>query len=534
MEHPGYEIQGRVSYHIVLLEEEEKDIEVLIGCMRDMIGRLTSWPGQSDTPAYIWQRDRMEIRRCSMDNHANTLIKGVVEGCVRFDENVDDEWFVVWILRELSKTFHVAIRVWDTDGEFLLIEAAYSLPDWLEPTVAENRVWLYRGHVHCIPLNSCKEKTCIDSIDQGIQMLLDDPGGSKTCGREIDAVVSRRIREYPEYAQNTMHRATVCVPRSVAAILQDDPQSVSLAAETFINSVSAERNRASNVCRYLREGDTLVPFIVTFNRLTYSNLKLSSYQAPTSSPWHIYSEEYKSRVGTGAIMDDVQAALHFGLHLTLGFELAKVAPGTVNSELERYIARDCSYKDDESWLYEASALLESELDIREQELGGFDPEEFSRRMKGFLSTMSHVDGAVAEEEEVSLDPDVFFKILEGRPVSSEDEGSSFYDMSGESGEESLDGIVLTETDSDDDDGFDAAYDEALAKELKNTCLDTTFGGDDDAPVHVDLHLVSNLLSSHEQQHSNAGPVSTLAGLLGVSLPRHDVTPKGSTSENGTR
>lgn len=54
-------------------------------------------------------------------------------------------------------------RVWDNDGEFLLIEAAYSLPRWLKPEAATNRVsvegeavggtltslvWNWVGHCH--------------------------------------------------------------------------------------------------------------------------------------------------------------------------------------------------------------------------------------------------------------------------------------------------------------------------------------------------------------------------------------------------
>jgi hypothetical protein len=35
------------------------------------------------------------------------------------------------------------IRVYDTDGEFLLIEAANVLPKWLKPEVSENRVRIY-------------------------------------------------------------------------------------------------------------------------------------------------------------------------------------------------------------------------------------------------------------------------------------------------------------------------------------------------------------------------------------------------------
>ena len=45
-------------------------------------------------------------------------------------------------------------RVWDNDGEFLLIEAAYALPKWLKPDTAVNRVWLRDGALHLVPLPS--------------------------------------------------------------------------------------------------------------------------------------------------------------------------------------------------------------------------------------------------------------------------------------------------------------------------------------------------------------------------------------------
>lgn len=65
--------------------------------------------------------------------------------------------------------------IFDSDGEFLLIEAAESLPAWVSPSNAENRVrsyihdnttpyseahgvfvgvqvWLYRSHLHLVPI----------------------------------------------------------------------------------------------------------------------------------------------------------------------------------------------------------------------------------------------------------------------------------------------------------------------------------------------------------------------------------------------
>jgi len=54
---------------------------------------------------------------------------------------VEDEWLVVYLLRELSKVHpDLWIEAIDTDGQFLLIEAANALPRWLNPDVADHRV----------------------------------------------------------------------------------------------------------------------------------------------------------------------------------------------------------------------------------------------------------------------------------------------------------------------------------------------------------------------------------------------------------
>lgn len=94
-------------------------------------------------------------------------------GEVSFGDNIQDEWFIVSLLLHATAQLpdlcarcapcyippvrpepHAAVppplvaaaltprhrRVWDNDGEFLLIEAAYCLPKWVKPEVAENRV----------------------------------------------------------------------------------------------------------------------------------------------------------------------------------------------------------------------------------------------------------------------------------------------------------------------------------------------------------------------------------------------------------
>lgn len=67
-----------------------------------------------------------------------------LSGSTEFGDNVEDEWFVVFLLKRITCTFgELAASIRDNDGEFLLIEAAEFLPKWLDPDSSENRV---RGH----------------------------------------------------------------------------------------------------------------------------------------------------------------------------------------------------------------------------------------------------------------------------------------------------------------------------------------------------------------------------------------------------
>lgn len=44
---------------------------------------------------------------------------------LRYGDHVEDEWWAVWLLLELSRSLpHLFIRLWDDDGDFLLIEVS--------------------------------------------------------------------------------------------------------------------------------------------------------------------------------------------------------------------------------------------------------------------------------------------------------------------------------------------------------------------------------------------------------------------------
>lgn len=83
-------------------------------------------------------------------------------GVTHYGDNIEDEWFIVYLLKEISKEyqeliirymfidflgFYMNIRslqfyysVTDSDGEFLLIEAAECLPNWANPDNCDQRV----------------------------------------------------------------------------------------------------------------------------------------------------------------------------------------------------------------------------------------------------------------------------------------------------------------------------------------------------------------------------------------------------------
>lgn len=61
---------------------------------------------ESLIPGFIWHRDAFELKVVS-DPDTNGW---VLEGRMRVGDCVDDEWCVVWLLKEISAKWDVAIR----------------------------------------------------------------------------------------------------------------------------------------------------------------------------------------------------------------------------------------------------------------------------------------------------------------------------------------------------------------------------------------------------------------------------------------
>ena len=128
----------------------------------------------------------------------------------------------------------VCARVWDNDGDFLLIEAAYSLPRWLNAETSSNRIWIQAGQVHIVPLPNKHFRTVppTPTVQQAFQIV---------CSETVDTVanigvqnaIKTKVKGYPRKIQTDMHRARCLLPAKIAHVLQQQPQLVSPAVQMF-------------------------------------------------------------------------------------------------------------------------------------------------------------------------------------------------------------------------------------------------------------------------------------------------------------
>ncbi|KAL6548087.1 hypothetical protein OROHE_009149 [Orobanche hederae] len=255
------------------------------------------------TGPYIWQHQpfSLSITHSPLPHLA---------GHQRFGDNLEDEWFVVFLLFEISKTFDsLSIRVWDSDGEFLLIESAFHLPKWLDPDTSTNRVFNRRGLLHIIPKSRFPSTP---NLEDALRFLV--KAGDDSVTRAPEAVqlhLSKKISEYPERAYRNVHRVRVRLPVSVAWVLRHEPSLISLAVEGFYDRDIDSMKYAAKMEKFLPRGkaEETVEEVVRMSRAMYAQLVQQKFQAPGCYPM-------PERVNIGKY---VEAEL--GMKITCGFEM---------------------------------------------------------------------------------------------------------------------------------------------------------------------------------------------------------------------
>ena len=202
-------------------------------------------------------------------------------GSLSVGDGLDDEWLLVGLLLRLSAEVGpgAAFRVWDDDGEFLLIEAAEDLPRWVAPDTSTNRVFLYGGEFHLVP------RECAGAV-----------GGGAHLREALEWVRGPRDTRMPSGARATLHArvdvalarrdhvALCTLPEKAARLLQWEPQVVAAAAHGLL-SRAGERGAMEAAARaecFTSGGGTEVP--VRFNRCLYARLMQEPIVPPRGYP----------------------------------------------------------------------------------------------------------------------------------------------------------------------------------------------------------------------------------------------------------
>lgn len=241
------------------------------------------------------------------------------------------------MLRELSKSNpNVWIRVLDTDGEFLLVEAANVLPKWLNPEIDQNRVWIHQGKLHIIPLKNEKGLESRNlSLQKAVEVIKSQPN-SLVNSTFIEAEAFYRLEKYPGQITDSIHHSLVTIPRKVAHILHSLPKAIAPAVETFyLRDPTALKRVISPTEPLTFPPLDLVTVSVRFSKVLFAQLRSQRFDTPSS--WRDAMQKAQKETTSSETEKDL-ARLDIGMKLTCGFEMLAANAEKSKSRVVRELA----------------------------------------------------------------------------------------------------------------------------------------------------------------------------------------------------
>lgn len=160
---------------------------------------------------YIWNESPVKFK--ITETNGFTYIYGEMV----FGDYFDDEWLVTQILFELSKTYKdLYIHLADNEGEFLLIEGAHHLPEWIQPENSRNRDWINNGRILLVPEEYYKDRGL--KMNEALKFL---ERAVYKCLKieEIDKLIISKLNKYPTKTLQGQTEMEIITPRGVAGIL---------------------------------------------------------------------------------------------------------------------------------------------------------------------------------------------------------------------------------------------------------------------------------------------------------------------------
>ncbi|KAI0381061.1 SGT1-domain-containing protein [Hypomontagnella monticulosa] len=388
---------------------------------------------------YIWQRDSFQLR---LERDQDLVY---LRGATDYGDSVEDEWLIVYLLRELTQSFpNLWIRIFDSDGEFLLVEAASVLPKWLSPEIDGNRAWIHDQELYILPLAASSGVKRPLSLPEAAQYIKSNPE-ALVHSTFVEAEAFYRLEKYPGHITDSIHHSLVTIPRKLLYILHERPSTIAPAVEAFyLRDPVAMKPLASPSGKVHFPPEDLVTVSVKFTKVLFAQLKSQRFQPPPI--WNaIFEVAEKQASGT----EDSQkrlAQLEMGMKVTSGFEMlasdatkkdnrlareftmlledveedgAQVLP--TDKEIETW--EDARREDDESWLDINFEDFEGELE------GNRSSQKGSRSGFGDSSAQANLQRIVSRfeaflnDEKAGVEGAELEDMDEDDDISGEDEDS---------------------------------------------------------------------------------------------------------------
>ncbi|RDA83330.1 hypothetical protein CP532_5211 [Ophiocordyceps camponoti-leonardi (nom. inval.)] len=454
--------ENSVEYWLFLRSddtENEADLEALHQAADDL--------SQSLTKDYIWQRDQFQLELKEEDGMR------YLYGLSDYGDAIEDEWLIVYILRRLTEAHaNLWVRVADADGEFLFIEAANVVPDWLSPGMDQNRAWIHDGKLLIIP---CEGNSAQGSQSRSILLpqavnFIRSRSAELLHSPFIQEEAFFRLGKYPRHISDSAHCSLVTIPRKLAYILHALPKSLAPAIECFyLRDPLSLQPIMSTSASLAFPTDDLVTLSVRFSRVLFAQLRSQHFDPPP-----MWQGVLRDAVLTSAPDEKERITrLETGMKLTTGFEILTAAASEdrrkVVQQLETLLQglceadntlfptdedmkswRDYSREDDETWMDINYEDFERELDGKPRrdsrgEKAGFgdartetDLRKIVSRFEAFLNDKSAgLDGADVDNSKDDDDDD------EDNNDETEDEDSEFEDKVVGFDEEAFSSIMRT-------------------------------------------------------------------------------------------
>ncbi|KAK4068459.1 transcriptional regulator family: SGT1 [Trichoderma aggressivum f. europaeum] len=371
--------ENTVEYMLFVVEDQQSEARkarTRLEAIRKAAVELV----QSLTKDYIWQREGFEISLKS--EHGLLFLHGTTD----YGDAIEDEWLIVYILCELTKAHpDLWLRVGDSDGEFLLVEAANVLPRWLSPEIDRYRVWIHLGKIFLIPLSSKgRDESEQLPLLQAVTFLRSNPDALVHLPA-IDSEAFHRLKKYPDQISNSIHHALVTIPRAVAYILHALPKTIAPAVEHFyLRDANSLKPILSSSASLQFPSEDLVTVSVRFSKTLFAQLKSQRFDTPPR--W-----EALLRKNTNVELlskEDQKKFEHLetGMKLTCGFEMLAANAESSKSRVVREMAIML-----EDLREDGSSCLPSNEDMKLWENAGRDDddswldinyEEFERELEG--------------------------------------------------------------------------------------------------------------------------------------------------------